>query len=426
MKLSFRQGIVRYQTDVSNNPDFLQVTSSNYVTLSVAPTPTIVTFSQGNADYLFEETQTITNAWGPFNDTSNNYYLYWDIDVNTGLRSFGSTTLAPLSDFSAPTNPAIGQHWYNLTYTTMNVWDGTRWNQVIRVFAGELANGVVLTQYTVGSQVGLNTPSFAGSILFDYHSKPIRTAQLNGLGYFLTTESPFYKNEQVVSTVKFESTLEYVAAFEPIPAFSLVTYKGASELGLASFSSNLLQAIGLVQQDLYIGDVGIITTNGFVSNALWNWTVPLNSPLYCGSTGQITAVMPTTGYIQRIGHVVSSDTIFVDIQQPIHYFDVTNINPTVQIELDLTTGLIVTNPFGGGQGGGGGLQSVYGFTYTQTTPQLNWIINHNNNNTNYLCQIFNTLGELIVPNGVSTVSPNIVQVFFTSPQTGNAQLMFIG
>ena len=64
-QLTFRQGIVRYQTDTANNPTILKKNGA-YIDLIVSPDPTVLTFAHFAVDYLFDELLSVSQAWGPF------------------------------------------------------------------------------------------------------------------------------------------------------------------------------------------------------------------------------------------------------------------------------------------------------------------------------------------------------------------------
>jgi len=99
MKIPFRQGIVRYEPPLFNvNP--------TTVDLVAAPnTPTIITFADRTQDYLWFEMNSIPDAWSII-PGGVDQWLYWDIDLGTGQRTFGSTLLRPLYGNRAP-NQAI-------------------------------------------------------------------------------------------------------------------------------------------------------------------------------------------------------------------------------------------------------------------------------------------------------------------------------
>ena len=48
-----------------------------------------------------------------------------------------------------------------------------------------------------------------------------------------------------------------------------------------------------------------------------SFTFPLNDPLYLSNNGNITNVVPTTGYQTRIGHSLGTGAIQIQIEEPI-------------------------------------------------------------------------------------------------------------
>ena len=200
MRLSFRQGIARYQTDVVSSPSFLQKSSSgNYVNLIVSPTPTIIVFAHNGANYVVEEVQSVTNAWGPI--PSVTCFLYWDINLITAALSRGITTLPPIYSAAAPSTPAVDQHWFDLSSTTMKVWSGSKWLEKVRVFAGYLSSGSILTPYQAGiSQVGLVGEYDAGNIILDSYGKPLRQSD----GTFVTSATNLILTNNSSKSIRLE------------------------------------------------------------------------------------------------------------------------------------------------------------------------------------------------------------------------------
>jgi len=107
MRVNFRQGIVQHQLG-----GFLTLNGiTGNVDLLAANRPTIITLAHHNRNYLHEENGTVTSAWvGPFLATQN-YWLYWNFNLLTFARTFGFTTLEPVSQSAEPGNgdaPIIG------------------------------------------------------------------------------------------------------------------------------------------------------------------------------------------------------------------------------------------------------------------------------------------------------------------------------
>ena len=91
MRLTFRQGVVSHQTG-----GFLFLNGSGNVDLDASNRPAVVTIAHRGVDYLWSEDADYDDAWiGPF--ASNVYYwLYWNFDPLTFVRTFGYTTLEPV------------------------------------------------------------------------------------------------------------------------------------------------------------------------------------------------------------------------------------------------------------------------------------------------------------------------------------------
>lgn len=161
MKINLRQGIVRYQKDTQNNQQFLLETSTG-IDLITTNDPTIVSFAHKNRNYLYTEKRSVRNAWiGPF-ESNKDYWLYWDLDVKTGVRTFGHTTIPPIVDSNAPKNPPIDQHWFDTETDMMMVYNGATFKERIRVFAAKYTDGTVIDSYFGnslfgGSQIGVNS-----------------------------------------------------------------------------------------------------------------------------------------------------------------------------------------------------------------------------------------------------------------------------
>ena len=92
MRLNFRQGIVSHQpggflNQPTINGDVDLLANNRAVTLTVADRATNYTFSDDN---------TVTGAWSGTFAPATDYWLYWDFDLLTFARTFGSTTIEPV------------------------------------------------------------------------------------------------------------------------------------------------------------------------------------------------------------------------------------------------------------------------------------------------------------------------------------------
>jgi hypothetical protein len=315
LKLNFKQGIIRYQTDINDNPTFLQQTGSG-ISLIVSPDPTLLTFSHKDSDYLFEENKTINNAWpGPF--PLIDQWLYWDIDLVSGERTFGITKIKPVISINRP-GKVNDRHWFNPQTKEMRVFTGRRYITKLRVFAALLDEGGVLVPYNTGSQVNLEISNYSGAILFDDDNKPVKKFNRFGDGAFITTETPLASQFSRLINFKLENALHDGKAAEFIPKYYCVTFKSANTITLAKHTIPKYPCIGISSEDMHIGEARNFIKNGYVKNELWNWGEDPGTKLFVGPTGEISTIVPQSFSIQNIGHIVSPNTIYVDIKQIIN------------------------------------------------------------------------------------------------------------
>lgn len=325
MIIDFRQGIISAQT----NNSFLELVSGK-VNINVDIAHVNLAFAYATHDYLFTESEQIIGAWSSF-PSNKTIYLYWDIDIITGVRTFGTTAIAPSFGDLLPNNPLTDQHYFDYNDKKMKVWSGTQWIEKIRVFAGYVQNNAILVPNALGTQVGLNSQVALGYILFNSNNQPLRVADSNNRYYFLTTEDQVHTQQDIYNAYKIDSLLMDGKALEPIPAYSCITWKGAKQLGVASYIDYTRPCIGIAVESFGTNETKRFVTKGFLTNYnFWNWTEAPNTPLWVGSTGQITTVVPQQWSIQKIGHIVSPDTIFIDIEdQILIQTDITIPSPSI-------------------------------------------------------------------------------------------------
>ena len=97
MRINFRQGVASHQVG-----GFLQVAGSA-VNILAADRPVTVTVAHKTTNYTHSEDNSVTDAWvGPFTET--NYWLYWDFNPLTFVRTFAHTTIQPIAQSVEPGN----------------------------------------------------------------------------------------------------------------------------------------------------------------------------------------------------------------------------------------------------------------------------------------------------------------------------------
>jgi hypothetical protein len=306
MLINFRQGIVETQP----TPAAIAL-GGGQVNLNTNMAPTILSFADGSSDYLFIENTSSVPAWaGPFT-LGTDYWLYWDIDKTTANRTFGTTLVEPTFGTTRPSSPLNDQHFFDTSINKMVVWNGQRWIEKLRIFAAKLENGSTLIRETVGtSQVGLDTESYSGEIVLAPNGLPVVRAN----GEFLTTQTPTNSQDNPLNSYKIESLQIRAKAVEPIPIYHCVAYKGPNQTGLATNRSpDRGRCIGVSVENTLTNEMRKYVTFGYVTNPAWNFTENPGTLVFVGNNGQVTTDVPTKISLQRIGTVVSSDTILVDI-----------------------------------------------------------------------------------------------------------------
>lgn len=323
MKLSFRQGIARFQTDVLATPTFLQKSpgASNFIDLIVSPDPTVIVFAHKDANYIVEELKTVSHAWGPFSG-SGTVYLYWDLNLLTGELTRRSTANPPIYAGTPPSTPPTDQHWFDTSETVMRVWNGAKWIEKIRVLAAYLSSGTIIRPYQLGSQAGINEECEGGNIVLDAYNKPLRQSD----GSFVTSATSLIISNNSAKKVKFETEVLSGMADEPLPKYSLVQMRAGRRIILARHTDYMSRIAGIVLEDLYLNEVGYVVSDGLIRNENWNWPASsVNRPVFCGANGEVTLSPPQSGVVQAAGFIYDRDSIYMNIFAPVVLEDVSAI-----------------------------------------------------------------------------------------------------
>ena len=313
MQTSFRSGILRHQTDRNNNPIFLRKIGGN-VGIVVSPDPTILTFIDGSTDYIYTESQTIPNTSQPaypWNTAVDGAYLYWELNRVNGLISYGSTMLAPVTQSIAPTNPTTGQLWFDTINKYWYRFQGG-WQRTLVVFATKIV-GVRLTSMSDqapvyrGTQVGINTNQSAGSLVYDLAGVAIQ----NSLGQFFTTEDEFVAGVPYASSMRIEALATYAIANNSLAAYSVVEFNDFDQIVQANSGSQLVQTIGIVEEDADVNDRIRVIYAGPVTNEAWDWTsYGIDTPIYVSSGGLLSP--SPKGAQLPIARVIGKKTILFE------------------------------------------------------------------------------------------------------------------
>lgn len=311
MQVTYTQGLLRGETDVTTAPIFLTRSTTN-VNIYVVNTTLTALAVHSDRTYIIEEPQVVNNAWTGLTGAVNTYYLYWDIDTATGLITRGSTIRLPLYQTSTPVGPASDQHWFNTNTKLMYVWNGSAWVEKIRVFAGYYNSATtVLTMYPFSSQAGLSTGFSAGYIIYDGQSNGLKDPVT---GRFMTTDSLYtIKLPSLNHPLTLDTVVQFAQATQSIPAFSLVSPNTDLTVQLADYATNKY-AIGMVMIPVVSGQSARIVVTGIVYNEQWNFSpADFGKPLYLAASGTFTTTRPS-GNPQIIGQIMWKRYLLLNIK----------------------------------------------------------------------------------------------------------------
>ncbi len=324
MRVNFRQGIINYQL-----PSFLKINRTS-IDLVVNNTPLLFTIASGIKDYLFIENNQVNNAW-PSMIVNTDQWIYIDYDARTAIRTFGITRFPPVISAYASMSPLTDQHWFDTVNNKMKVWNGIRWEAKIRIVLAKIQQGTIpisisqLSPIFSGTQIGVNTPILAGTILFNNQTGSPLT---DNSGDFITTEDELRTVTTTTSAVKFANTLITATANQTIPAFTFVTFSTFGYIvNATAYTAAEDVPYGIIVNDVVTGDIINVTMDGIISSDGWDWSmVDVNTRLYCDNNGalSITPVIPEQVYSAL---VIGRNTILLTTPRQIHNGGTTVLSP---------------------------------------------------------------------------------------------------
>jgi len=326
-KISFRQGIVSHPKDTSTKrQNFLKKNGDDVdimVDTGSSVTPITVAFAHQDTDYLFTESKTTSRAWKDCK-SGKDYWLYWEIDLDSGHLERGSTIYEPIYSSSEPDRKfrRQGQMWFDIDDNTFKVWQGRVWRETVRVMAAKLINGTQFQSLStgadrdnfIGTQVGSYTnrrgKRNVGALVFNPSGKAIKSGKRN---QFFTTEDKFLTGVPTGASNKINNSLITGLAASPLAAFQIVQYNDYNSISLANAFEQGKKLFGIVESDVEVGEVTNFVSEGIIFNENWDWEsagVAVNTALYIDqNTKTLTHVVPTTD-LPPVGVVVGVKEVY--------------------------------------------------------------------------------------------------------------------
>ncbi len=310
MQVNFRQGIIKAPTGfLDSNSGIISINAS-------VQNQVIITFSDHATNYILTEKANVVNAWNvSFTNTSyTKAWIYWDINIITGEKTYGHTFVSPITSQTAPTSPTLDQHWFDKTSNCYKVWNGSNWIKKLRVFAAEVKSDFQLISISAksplftGTQVGIiNQLSNQGYIVYDPISNhPIKLRD----GSFLTTEHTLLTGLTSSSRVRIGGLVIEARAVGNIPEYSIVRFTSFGKVQLATNHVIDNGTYGIIENAATDGEHVNIIMEGTITNPNWDWTsVGVNTPLYVDNIGRLTPTLPENPII--VAAVIDTHTILL-------------------------------------------------------------------------------------------------------------------
>ena len=312
MKVNYRQGIINSQ----RLPSFLQRNTGGNINFDASVSMTIINFADGSSNYLHYEKQSVPDAWIIPQNTE--CWLYWDISTDTAQRSFGYTLFNPFST-TKPAHPSINQMYFDLSTTKYKSWNGQYWIDVIRVIAGHVTSDNHIVQESTYSQINQYMPCDADTIVFDDKNKPIKFYTDHGFEFYTVSTIKNSKNDNIDSFKYNRIINSNGISTEPMTKHHCVTWESYGKLKLASPTTS--RAFAITERDVATDEIVSVFFDGFVINRYdWNWAYPPHTNLFVGENGELSTTFDANISVQRIGYIVSPNTIYVDFGEQYRKF----------------------------------------------------------------------------------------------------------
>ena len=115
---------------------------------------------------------------------------------------------------------------------------------------------------------------------------------------------------------KLKDITSYIAG-ENVEKYNVVKMNDDGKVVKASYLDlvDKERIVGIILDSGNMNDIINIQSFGRLSNDLWNWDT--TKPIFLGDNGQITQDVPSSGFLLRLGNVISSDEILINISIPI-------------------------------------------------------------------------------------------------------------
>ena len=345
MIVNFRQGIVSYPVGFLTK---VGTPTGARVALNItSDTPLILHFAHRDTNYIVVQKTSVgltppTGAFGGPFLAGIDYYLYADIDLSTGVVTWGNTTLTPVNQATTPsatqtvdddgtTNlvQMAGRHWFktaavggadDTTYPPYQMYvrnaGNTAWEPKVRVFVARYEEGAFFISMSVnsanpntaikfsGTQVGNLTQNSAGFLIYDSSN----VAYKNSDGTFVTTEDVIKTGMLLGADLRVGNQVITAVADSALPGYTVVRFPTFGHVAPVNLYNLDQSFFGFVEAPASINEQVQVILEGIITNSAWNWSTA-NAPIYADNTGQLTETKPSINDAEPVAFALSATQI---------------------------------------------------------------------------------------------------------------------
>lgn len=314
MRIYFRHGLYRAEKNAAGHA-VLTNTSSPGIVARATNSPIVWSIAHHEKNYTVAEYNAVVFATPSDLATAAESWLYVDLQISTGQKTYGLTRTAPTYGPVAPTNPVDDQHWFDTTQFTTKVYitASKSWQERVRLVFGHW-NGLKFDPINYGSSVGLSVPAGtnSGTILYDATGKALKDSK----GRFVTSVDKMFSDGAATHQFVLESNITHAIANENIPAFHIVKWVDFDLVELANYTDTSNAVVAIALNAATKGNPVELCIQGKVVNDAWNWA-NVNATLWVSESGEFSTVDPydLQSHAKRrvpIARVVDRNTIIFE------------------------------------------------------------------------------------------------------------------
>jgi hypothetical protein len=323
MHTAFRQGIILSPYDTNKKPTFLRVTKNtafpgrydvDIVGEYLIPVITTLAFGQNEVLLNVDAVHKAVCSFGTStpNPVGTRYWIYQQYDLISREISYNTTDKQPVYSTTPPA-ALSGQLWFNTSSNIMSRWSGVQWVTVLALVLGTFEPNAAVTNEAFGSSAGIvYTHDTLSTIKLYVDTNTLRddTVLMDSL------QQEYYPIESLYIDSNFNHKNNIIipgTATAPLTAYTYVKVDIDGELSPASYADIGAYQLGIVTENVALGQSTNVIISGLVSYPGWNFSAT-GASVWVGSLGVITTSDPAQAPLKLpIGKTTSRNSIIIGV-----------------------------------------------------------------------------------------------------------------